>query len=86
MQNGELGLLEKERNREAGRGPFAAARAGGAGGGFFSEIRFPISFFRTWSPTGPARPPGRDGKRISEKNNRPNSPFCRTPAGGGDRR
>jgi len=57
LQNGELGLLEKERNREVGRGPFAAARAGGAGGGFFSD-------------TAPA---------VSEKNNRPNSPFCRTP-------
>jgi len=58
LQNGELGLLEKEGNREAGRGPFAAARAGGAGGGFFSEIRFPISFFRIRPPNRPGAAPG----------------------------
>jgi hypothetical protein len=48
-------------------------------GRFFSEIRFPISFFPTsWPADGPwTGSGGRIGKRISEKNNRPNLHFAK---------
>jgi len=59
---GSWAYLRKKEIGKRPRGPFAAARAGGAGGGFFSEIRFPISFFRIQPPTGPgaAAGPGRE--------------------------